>query len=90
MQIDSESKMIYVHIPRTGGSWFSYAWPNQWEKHGFLQKHKFGRHGQLSGILKKLDIVKFDYSDYKIVTIIREPIDRIASAWGYYLSLIHI
>ena len=53
MQIDSESKMIYVHIPRTGGSWFSYAWPNQWEKHDFLKKYEFGRHGQLSGILKK-------------------------------------
>ena len=84
MQIDIESKMIYVHIPRTGGSWFSYAWPNQWDKQYFLQKHKFGRHGQLSGILKKLDEVEFDYSDYKIVTIIREPIDRIVSAWGYY------
>ena len=27
MQIDPEAKMIYVHIPRTGGSWFSYQWP---------------------------------------------------------------
>ena len=26
MQIDGESKIIFVHIPRTGGSWFSYAW----------------------------------------------------------------
>ena len=38
MQIDPEAKMIYVHIPRTGGSWFSYQWPAHHTRAPFLKK----------------------------------------------------
>ena len=50
MQIDPEAKMIYVHIPRTGGSWFSYQWPAHHTRAPFLKKNEFGRHSRLPSI----------------------------------------
>ena len=84
MQIDSNAKIIYVHIPRTGGKWFAQHWPSHHINGAFLKNNKFGRHGKLSGILKKLDVINYDYSNYKIITIIREPMDRIASSWVWF------
>ena len=78
MQIDSESKIIYVHIPRTGGSWFSFAWNSNRNVGDILQKANClwnklndkktpcGRHGTLSGILEKIKEIEYDVSDFKI------------------------
>ena len=96
MQIDTESKILYVHIPRTGGSWFSYAWASNKKildvniKGEFLhnnlnkKKVKCGRHGQLSGILEKFKQIEYDISDFKILTTIRHPIDRVLSSWSWF------
>ena len=84
MQIDSNAKIIYVHIPRTGGKWFTHHWPSHHTNGAFLKYNKFGKHGKLSDILKKLDAINYDYSNYKIITIIREPMDRICSSWVWF------
>ena len=96
MQIDTESKILYVHIPRTGGSWFSYAWNSNKNnldvniKGDFLwnningRKTKCGRHGRLSGILEKIKEIRYDVVDFKILTTIRHPIDRILSSWVWF------
>lgn len=96
MQVDSESKIVYVHIPRTGGSWFTFAWNSNIGKGSIYFKGKelhnannkrsvkCGRHGQLSGILEKLDYLEYDYSDHKIITCVREPLDRIGSSWVWF------
>jgi len=84
MMLDSDAKIIYVHIPRTGGIWFSCQWPAHHTIQTFLKIHGFGKHGKLSGILNKLDAIDYDYSNYKIITIIREPMDRIASSWVWF------
>jgi hypothetical protein len=96
MQIDSKSKILYVHIPRTGGQWFTWAW-NSHIKEGdifFQGKNLFnnkkktniecGRHGKLSGILEKLDKIEYNYSDHKIITMVREPMDRVGSSWIWF------
>lgn len=96
MQVDSESKIIFVHIPRTGGSWFTYAWPSNQGKGKIAVVGKqlinfennknvtTGRHGRLSGIKKKLDQINYDYSDHKVITMVREPFDRVASSWVWF------
>lgn len=96
MQVDSESKIIFVHIPRTGGSWFTFAWPsnNGTGKIAVVGKQltnfengkniKTGRHGRLSGIKAKLNAIDYDYSDHKIITMVREPFDRVASSWVWF------
>jgi len=96
MQIDSESKIIFVHIPRTGGSWFTYAWPSNKRKGKIISDGKklinlennlsveCGRHGRWSGIKEKLDRVKYDYSDHKLITLVREPFDRVGSSWVWF------
>ena len=97
MQIDNGSKMIYVHIPRTGGSWFTYSWravtnkvPKYiWSKVDILMDTKnhntvqIGRHGRLSGIKDQLEVLGVDISKFKIVTLVREPID-IISSWRWF------
>lgn len=96
MQIDSESKMLYVHIPRTGGSWFSHAWRSHTGE-GKVKSNgrviinmtngmevECGRHGRLSGIKEKLDQIKYDYSGHKIITLVREPYDRVGSSWVWF------
>ena len=45
-----------------------------------------GRHGRLSGILEKLDLIEIDHTKYKKITIVREPIDRILSSWVYFFK----
>ncbi len=97
MQIDPWSKMLYVHIPRTGGSWFTYSWrmnydrsgPVMWYENKVLMDRKHnkvavGRHGKLSGIKTKLKQLKLEVSDYKIITLVRDPIDRIFSSWKWF------
>lgn len=84
MQLNIKQKMLFVHIPRTGGSWFTHNWPYAERSDQFILDNKLGRHGKLSGILEKLDKLKFDVHDYKIVTIVREPLDRIASSWVWF------
>ena len=99
VQIDSRSKMIYIHIPRTGGSWFTYQWDSHTnhgdciQRSGWLRntknnkQTKIGRHGTLSGTLAKLDEIKYKYSDHKIITLVRHPIDRILSSWHWFSSV---
>lgn len=84
MQLNQKEKMLYVHIPRTGGSWFSYNWPYADRNDEYIKNNMLGRHGKLSGILEKLDNLKFDYKDFKVVTTVREPMDRIASSWVWF------
>ena len=99
MQIDSFAKIIYVHIPRTGGRWFRHGWRSHTDFRGEChiidsklvntQKDKTvacGRHGRLSGILEKLDLIEIDHTKYKKITIVREPIDRILSSWVYFFK----
>ena len=96
MQIDGESKIIFVHIPRTGGSWFSFAW-NSAKGIGpcVLQGNKLvnrsnnksvecGKHGRLSGILDKLEKIEYDHAGHKIVTMVRHPVDRALSSWVWF------
>ena len=79
MQVDSFSKMIFVHIPRTGGSWFGYSWRSNKDSSGEISyiQNKFlfnrkngkkvecGRHGKLVGMLKQFKKIDADVSDYK-------------------------
>src|SRR6056300_1239115 len=74
VQLNIKQKMLFVHIPRTGGSWFTYQWPYAERSDAFILNNKLGRHGKLSGILDKLGKLKDDVSDFKTVTIIREPL----------------
>ena len=66
MQVDSFSKIIFVHIPRTGGSWFGYSWRSNYDgrgdynlRQGNLVNNKnkkqtpIGRHGTIKGIKQK-------------------------------------
>ena len=98
MQVDSFSKMIFVHIPRTGGSWFGYSWRSNKDSSGEISyiQNKFlvnrkngkrvecGRHGKLVGMLKQFKKIDADVSDYKKITIVREPVDRIISSWKWF------
>ncbi len=98
MQIDPWSKMVFVHIPRTGGSWFTYSWRMNYDRSGpvtWRQKDvlvnaknhntvKVGRHGKLSGIKKQLTQIGINPNDYKIITLVREPVDRIISSWKWF------
>ena len=98
MQVDSFSKMLFVHIPRTGGSWFGYSWRSNNDRSGeisfvankFLVNEKngkqieCGRHGRLIGLLEKFKKIDADVSDYKKITIVRDPIDRVISAWKWF------
>ena len=99
MQIDSFAKIIYVHIPRTGGRWFSHGWRSHTDFRGEChilgaelvntQNKKTvacGRHGRLSGILEKLDVIGIDHTKYKKITIVREPVDRVLSSWIYFFK----
>jgi len=98
MQIDPWSKMIFVHIPRTGGSWFTYSWRMNYDRTGPITWHqrdtlmntsnhnsvKIGRHGKLSGIKRQLNEIGVNQKDYKIITLVREPIDRVISSWKWF------
>ena len=98
MQIDSWSKIIFMHIPRTGGSWFGYSWyankdhtgtysfiSNKYLKNNINNKHiACGKHGKISGILEKLEKIGADVSNYKIITLVREPLDRVISSWRWF------
>lgn len=98
MQIDPWSKMLFVHIPRTGGSWFTYSWRMNYDKSGPIAWHQpdllvntsnhskvqIGRHGKLSGIKRQLNQINVNVDDYKIITLVREPVDRIISSWKWF------
>ena len=95
MQVDSFSKMLFVHIPRTGGSWFGYSWRSSKDSSGEISfvANKFlvnkkngkqiecGRHGRLVGLLEKFKKIDADVSNYKKITIVRDPVDRVISSW---------
>jgi len=98
MQIDPWSKMLFIHIPRTGGSWFTYSWRMNRDRSGGLwwrqtdrlmntKNHnnvRIGRHGRLAGIKLKLKDIDFNIDQYKIITLVREPVDRVISSWKWY------
>jgi hypothetical protein len=71
-----------VNIDRTGGV--------LWKEKDLLMNIKnhntvrIGRHGSLAGIKLKLKNIGFDIDQYKIITLVREPVDRVLSSWKWY------
>jgi|TARA_B110000977_G_scaffold175507_1_gene230316 hypothetical protein len=71
-----------MNIDRTGGVW--------WKQKDLLMNIKnhntvrIGRHGSLVGIKLKLKNIGFDIDQYKIITLVREPVDRVLSSWKWY------
>lgn len=72
-------KLIFLHIPKTGGSFLE-------KKLQLLAKKKFGNTRFFGGhySLNMYETNKF--SDYKIFTIVRNPFDRIFSCYNYLVQ----
>ena len=101
MQVDSYSKIIFIHIPRTGGSWFGYAWRSNYDNNGeYILRNKqlinnknnkridIGTNGTIRGVKEKFEKIDADISGYKFITLVRHPIDRILSAWSYFSEVV--
>ena len=82
-----ESKIIFIHIPKTGGTTIEKI---LLENNLGTPDKKFGAHHRLEQVLKRpifddeTDEVRYeypDYSDYKIFTVARNPWDRYASMY---------
>jgi hypothetical protein len=90
-----DSKIIFIHIPKTGGTTIERLLT---ENGLGTPDKKFGAHHRLEQVLKRpvfddeTDEVHYeypDYSGYKIFTVARNPWDRYASMYVHDLKAYH-
>ena len=95
MLLSHTFKCVFVHIPRTGGSWLTYKLrdmdPNlrgSGREVGLINAHpnrveyvKTGRHGTLQQIY---DLADVNLDEYYKFAISRHPYSRFQSAYEYY------
>ena len=90
MMLSLEHKTLFIHIPRTGGSWLTHKmWDFETAKspaeyHNFMKMgtKKAGTHTTLAHIYNSYPDLDLD-SFYKF-TIVRHPYQRIQSAYAYF------
>jgi hypothetical protein len=80
-------KLVFIHIPKTAGSYIENILHNidpDCVDIDFYEKNNLYGHIPFY-LIKQMDIYK-DISEYKFFTVIREPIDLIISHYNYILS----
>ena len=97
MQSEGSTKLVYIHIGKTGGtslrSILSVALGVKGCSQGFLQSHmtaadaaKYQEFQVIVGHISRSDQVRW-FPDRQVITVLREPIDRCLSFVHYARSL---
>lgn len=73
LQVNEESKFFFVHIPKTGGTSIDDS--------NLFESPRYGH----AGLKRFKKLLGNDYYSYKCFTLVRNPWDRLASAF-YYIS----
>lgn len=74
--INEKHKLLFVHISKTGGS----------SMHSYLRQIGGTKHDQLSTTLKQNLDFDTKYENYRKFSIVRNPWDRVLSAYSFYKS----
>lgn len=97
MLLSHTFKCVFVHIPRTGGSWLTYKIRDADQNlkgtgkevaliHAHPRRYEYvrtGRHGTLQSIY---DLADVDLDDYFKFAISRHPYTRFQSCYKYYTA----
>jgi hypothetical protein len=88
-----ESPLIFIHIPKTGGMSFAALLRDQFRfldicdvYHGDVHKLQHSRARAILGHISRRDLEHFRRQG-KIVTVLRNPIERVLSLYNYWRSL---
>ena len=93
MILSHKHKVVYIHVPRTGGSWLSYkilhyednyfgSGREMYSING--KKLNLGRHTKLQNLYEQQDIIGVDLNTYYKFLTVRHPYTRFMSAWLYF------
>ena len=79
-----KEKVIFIHIPKTGGTTINTAMNNSfWQTEvGFNYRHILPNKTSNSGDIFNPDNIT-QFKDYKIFMMLRDPIDRIISEYYF-------
>ena len=97
MYLDTKHKILFIHIPRTGGSWLGYkmmdfCYPMYrgvgqeiFTKSG--EKYPVGRHTTLEKIYSLQHLIQDDINTYYKIAVSRHPYTRFISAFDYFKNI---
>lgn len=87
-ELYSQEKIIFFHIPKTGGVTVSSLLMNQYDTSQIIGNnislHSYGFHFSYYETKNNLDI-----SDFKLITFLRNPVDRVLSEQRYCIEKHH-
>ncbi len=93
MILSHKHKVVYIHVPRTGGSWLSYKilhYEKNYVGSGREmysitgEKLDLGRHTKLENLYEQENTIGVDLNTYYKFLTVRHPYTRFMSAWLYF------
>lgn len=80
----AKHKLMFIHIPKTGGVSITQWMQNYGHGKLFAENHHGAKHFDIKSIHKHMKLDDIDINDTTYFTVVRNPWDRMVSTYHYY------
>lgn len=81
-----KQKVVYIHVPKTGGTSISYVLNKSYSGYNFSNSDHRAEHLPYFYYKKYLSEINLDIKDFFVFSFVRNPYERFYSHWKFFLN----